>query len=604
MLAALIGLFAESVVTEAGSITAQTVFKKLKGEINKTDAEKIGQAYLDASTKFSELDKDQLDAALKNELSLIGDDSYYHQLIYSFSLVDGKELSDYHKCNCKLFLSELFKDENLRWWVINTKLDDIHREVIGIRDNIKHLPEDISKIVRPIIINNQGYHTLLKDIQNLQKFIEIAPTPEMRSDLIDQLNAKLQELQDMERAVYEVYDTINKIPINSKRLRKAKEYFENGNFREADAILKTEEIQGEVDQLKAKKEKAAAEMQSADRELEDRANEFLMKAQVQLTYYDKPDRFESAKEYYEKALDAFRLPEALFNYAKFLHEHNQYKEAEPIYIEVLYILKKLTKKNPKIYEPNLAGTLNNLGILYKVNNDLIKAERNYQEALVIKRNLAKENPKVYQRDVAMALNNLANLHSDTNNLEEAEREYQEALGLYRKLAEENPRLYSSDIAMILNNLGVLHMKANGLEEAEKNFCEALAIRRKLAEENSKVYILFVAETLNNLATLHSDTNNLEEAEQEFKEALAIRRTLAKENPRAYDPYLAMILMNLGIFYYKKGDKEQLIRYAKEAYKILLPIYKQIPVYGKYMEATIWLLEENGIDPDSLGEVVE
>ncbi len=109
------------------------------------------------------------------------------------------------------------------------------------------------------------------------------------------------------------------------------------------------------------------------------------------------------------------------------------------------------------------------------------AEKEYTEALDIFRYLAKKNPKVYDGDVASTLNNLAVLHYDTQRLDLAEKEHTEALDIYRCLAERNPDAYESDVADTLNYLAILHSSTQRSKLAIKEFKEALSIYRRVAE---------------------------------------------------------------------------------------------------------------------------
>ena len=64
-----------------------------------------------------------------------------------------------------------------------------------------------------------------------------------------ELQQLLKRLEQLKEAVFRLYETFTKIEINTERLRQAKAFFELGQFREADAILKTEEINADLDKL-------------------------------------------------------------------------------------------------------------------------------------------------------------------------------------------------------------------------------------------------------------------------------------------------------------------------------------------------------------------
>ncbi|ASC71807.1 TPR repeat family protein [Halomicronema hongdechloris C2206] len=137
------------------------------------------------------------------------------------------------------------------------------------------------------------------------------------------------------------------------------------------------------------------------------ADEYLVKARLWTTFYDQPQRFEQACEYFDTALEAARTPTALFEYAVFLQNHNCFEPATVLYSEVLTSHRQLAQENPRAYLPDVAMTLNNLAILQADQNQLSAAQASYEEALGIRRQLAQENPRAYLPDVAMTLLNLS-----------------------------------------------------------------------------------------------------------------------------------------------------------------------------------------------------
>ena len=83
------------------------------------------------------------------------------------------------------------------------------------------------------------------------------------------------------------------------------------------------------------------------------------------------------------------------------------------------------------------------------------------------RELAQKDPQTFLPEVALTLNNLGILDSTQNRIKEARNEYQEALKTYRELAQKNPETYLPDVAMTLNNLGILDRDQNRIAEARK-----------------------------------------------------------------------------------------------------------------------------------------
>ncbi len=248
------------------------------------------------------------------------------------------------------------------------------------------------------------------------------------------------------------------------------------------------------------------------------------------------------------------------------------KEGEQALTEALAIRRKLAKKSPDDYLPDVAMTLNNLAILYRDTQRLKKAERTYDEALATYRRLAEKNPSAYLSDVAMTLNNLASLYSGTQRMQQAEKAFGEAFAIYRKLAEEDPDAWLSDVGMTLNNLGILYSDTQLFERSEEAYTEALVIFGRVTEKTPDTGLPDVAMTLNNLAILYSTTQRSDKAEQAFAEALAIRRSLADESADdAWLPQVANTLMNLGNFCIDMRRFEQ----AEKAYEEALASYSKL-----------------------------
>jgi len=428
----------------------------------------------------------------------------------------------------------------------------------------------------------QRINDLQTEQQTIQKRISQYPNDSsFKQDLINkqkQLNQAKKALNDFKKAVLKLAQDIQKIPLNSKRLKQAVQYFEEGKFREARAILDKQKMTQDQDKLLAEQQHLKQHQKKISDALKNNAQEFILKAKLTMLDLTKPSqtRLKQAKELFKQALKSDNSVDNQFQYARFLQKNNFYKLAEDTYQNVLKIYRQLAKENPQVYKPDVAMTLNNLALIVAANNQRhVEAEKLYQEALKFYRQLAKENPQVYLPDVATTLNNLANLVSDNNQRRaEAEKLYKEALKIRRQLANDNPQVYKPYVAGTLNNLAILVADNNQRRaEAEKLYREALKTYRQLAKDNPQIYLPYVAGTLNNLANLVADNNQRRaEAEKLYQEALNIYRQLAKENPQVYLPDVAMTLNNLANLV--KADNQRRAE-AETLYREALKIYRQL-----------------------------
>ena len=413
------------------------------------------------------------------------------------------------------------------------------------------------KIINNYLLGSVDYQQLMAEIKDSEELLAGIATE--RTDLRLKQSAKLEELrkqlEDFKAQVFRIYEQITRIPINTERLRRAKEHFEKGEFREADAVLKAEEIERDVERLKLEQTAAKDKLAAIEQDLADRANEFLLKAQLSLVtpLAEGEDRFRRTEGCFTQALAAARTAEALFAYAYFLHQNNAFSKAEPL----------------------------------------------YQEALQQVRSLAEAEPKAFLKGVANTLNNLAILHADTQAYGPALKEYEEALKIRRSLAEAEPKAFLPYVATTLNNLAILHRQTQDYGPALKEFEEALKLYRSLAEAEPKAFLQYVARTLNNLAVLHYQTQAYGPALKEYEEALKLYRSLAEAEPKAFLKDVAQTLNNLSIFYlYHMPDKAKSVAYAQEARDNLIPLCKQVPHLQGDLDKAEQLLAANKAKPSA------
>ena len=310
---------------------------------------------------------------------------------------------------------------------------------------------DHNQVTQNFIVQSPDYQALMAGIKDKKRLLRLETDPLEKLEISGELKQLEAQLEQFKENIFKLYEIFSKIEINTERLRQAKDYFDQGQFREADAILQAEEMVKDLNKLEQKDQQLDQQKAEVRASREQIANEFLIKAQLWTTFYKQSNRFEQTCEYFAESLRALKITDNLFAYAVFLQKHNKLDQANLHYTEALEIYRNLGDLS------NVARTLNNLGLLHSDRN-IALAE--YQEALQIYRKLAVENPCSFLPDVATTLNNLAILHSDKNEMAIAEQEFQEGLHIRRKLAVENPRSFLPDVAQTLNNLDVLHRNKN------------------------------------------------------------------------------------------------------------------------------------------------
>lgn len=522
--------------------------------------------------------------------------------------------------------------------------DNLHIQGDG-NIGIQNVGENANVSVMQILVKSFEYNDLLDKINTKQKLFDRTPENETEERL--QLSAEINQLkktfEQFKRDVTALAETFNKLEINTDRLRRAKEFFDQSAIGEARAVLETELEQMQDEQTHLLKQKEHYETEVLPN-LINNSEEFYLLAMATQADYNNPNRFEDTYKYFDLSIKSHPTKDNIFQFAYFLHEHNQFNEAEKYYSEylnyfnsllskteyaiilnnlavlhsdqnryeealieheeALLIYRGLAEKIPDTYLPCIAGTLSNLAKLYWKENKHDKSFNTVKEARDILQKLSETNQKVNLPILANVLIGLGILHKIQNQYDEALKEYEEALTIYRNLAKTNPNNYLSYVAMTLNNLAILHYNQKLYDEALQEYEEALTIRRKLAQTNPHTYLPDVAVTLNSLANLHKAQNRYEDALKEYEEALTIRRNLAKTNPHTYLPFVAMTLNNLAIYYQQVNiQREKSLEFVMEAILIVLPIVERVPFTQKIKDTAMAILRNWGLSDEEISQMI-
>ncbi len=209
-----------------------------------------------------------------------------------------------------------------------------------------------------------------------------------------------------------------------------------------------------------------------------------------------------------------------------------------------------------------AETLNNLGVLLKTTGRLEEAEQCLREAAVIRRAALRESAaglgaddlRTRRQDVATTATNLAAVLKNQGKLDQAEALYREALSLFRDaLGERHYR-----VAVCQNNLALLLAERGEYEQAVALSRESLDIRRAVYGDRH----LAVATGLKNLALLLAETGRTEEAEPLYRQALVLGRELPGD-----ELLLANTLNNLADLLATLGRYDEAEALAGEALQI-------------------------------------
>ncbi len=152
-----------------------------------------------------------------------------------------------------------------------------------------------------IYVQSADYQKLIEEIRETKESLEDVPESklERRFKLADKLQELEKQLEEFKSNVFKLYETFTKIEINTERLRLAKAHFDLGEFREADEVLKAAEMTSDLDRLIEQDRQLDRQRDNVKENREQIANEFLIKARLWATFYDRPNRLEQTCEYFE-----------------------------------------------------------------------------------------------------------------------------------------------------------------------------------------------------------------------------------------------------------------------------------------------------------------
>jgi len=357
-------------------------------------------------------------------------------------------------------------------------------------------------------------------------------------------------------------------------------------LQEHELDLKYQKIVQLQQESKKEKELAAVLTESAkakDEFTENSLNELIKEWLLLARTADMQNDYEKAMNFYEKVIQADSLnADIIFEYANYLMEIEMYEKAKEYYFHCLEFFRKNALELPNKYLPLVALTLNNLGLLYRINYELSDALPKFEEALKIHRELASENFKENFRGVVLSLKNIADWYYITNHFSEALQKYEESLKICREFATENSNEYSL-LVPVLNSIGAIHCDNHDYYDALPLYEESLMISRKLADDSPKEYILYLVWSLKNIVDLYISIDEPLEALPKCEEALQISRELARENPKKYLREVTEALINLSVIHHKAGNLSEAITVSKEALEIQRKLVADNPkVYLLYL----------------------
>ncbi|XP_060104862.1 nephrocystin-3 [Heteronotia binoei] len=291
-------------------------------------------------------------------------------------------------------------------------------------------------------------------------------------------------------------------------------------------------------------------------------------------------KFGNAEQLYKQALEIsenaygtehLRVARELDALATLYQKQNKYEQAEHLRKKSFKIQQKAVRRKGSLYgfallrqralqleeltlgkdSSDTARTLNELGVLYYLQNNLETAELFLKRSLEMReRVLGPDHP-----DCAQCLNNLAALYNEKKHYDKAEELYEKALDIRKRaLAPDHPSL-----AYTVKHLAVLYKKMGKLDKAVPLYELAVEIRQKSFGPKHPS----VATALVNLAVLYCQMKKQLEALPLYERALKIY----EDSFGHMHPRVGETLKNLAVLSYEGGDFEKAAELYKRAMEI-------------------------------------
>ena len=182
--------------------------------------------------------------------------------------------------------------------------------------------------------------------------------------------------------------------------QKAFDLFKQGYINEAIDLFKKNEQKAKMLSIRGKAEDMRQQVDSVQSLMQKDIDENTKNAKAYVEVLKYKGEWEEAGRVLKELADALGTFEAIWDYAEFARQKNQYAEAETYYKLCKDKIAPLVKTNPELYEPQLAEVSINLGKIYYCTKRFNESEQMYKTAIAIYERLYEGAPQQYQSRLA------------------------------------------------------------------------------------------------------------------------------------------------------------------------------------------------------------
>lgn len=272
-----------------------------------------------------------------------------------------------------------------------------------------------------------------------------------------------------------------------------------------------------------------------------------------------------------------KLSSVKFQLARFYYETDKIKESLPLWAETLKEFEELSQIDPINYKShyvNLTDFVKSLAPWalgeasdYSSEKQYEDAEYYFKNALEMFRLLAQSDPTTYEPEIATTLNDLGVMYSNTKRYEECEATYKETLEIKRRIAKNGNLEQKASLAITLNNLAYLYYVTKRYPESITYYAEALDITRKLVRQNPTQYQSYLSTELYYLSSAYSLMDDHQHSYETRKEYLPLQKANYESQPEKYKKTYASAMGGQAFQCLFIGRYEEAEQLARESFTI-------------------------------------
>ncbi|XCN72921.1 MAG: tetratricopeptide repeat protein [Candidatus Electrothrix aestuarii] len=354
-----------------------------------------------------------------------------------------------------------------------------------------------------------------------------------------ELDSKLREIAMRHKELLERFNTISSDDPEVRNLKaQAKDAIEDGRFSEAEDLLAQAR---ERDREAIARMKAAIEEQQAaleKRQLSE-AESCVDQAKLQRLQYHHA----KSADYLQVAAAA--LPEGRkWERAEYLGEAGVELYRVSCYVDALNLYKQSISLYRDIGDRKNEGlSLNNIGLIYKVQGDHRNALKFLEQSLSIAQELGDKTGE------GATLNNISNIYQAKGDYAKALTCLKQALSLLKDAGNKEGEGWS------LNNIGEIYRQQRNYPAALPYYEQSLAIRQAIKDKRGE------SATLNNISLVYIDQGKLNTAFEYLKQSLMISQDIGDRRQEG------ATLHSIGLAYRNKEENIAALKHYEQSLTI-------------------------------------